>query len=141
MKFIHLFSYCLFAFLFHSKISGETFIAIQDASIKENNSLTGNWSNVEAYGKPGAAIIALVEFDIGELKSTSEISSAVFRTYINYLKDNKSSTFSVYSTTNNIWDENSIQWSSRPNKNQLLDTITIDEIVPFHAIDSLREMR
>lgn len=39
MKFIHLFMCYIFVILFHGKILGETFIAVQDASIKENNAL------------------------------------------------------------------------------------------------------
>ena len=39
VKFIHLFMCFIFVILFHGKILGETFIAVQDASIKENNAL------------------------------------------------------------------------------------------------------
>ena len=46
-----------------------TLHAVQDASIKENASLNGNWSNVEAYGG-STSIIGLVEFDISNLGKT-----------------------------------------------------------------------
>ena len=98
-------------------------LATQDASIKENESLNGNWSNVEAYGG-NTPIIALVEFDISSLNN-SAISTATFRPFINTLKNNASSTFSIYSTTAKDWDESSVQWSTRPSRDQLLDTITI----------------
>ena len=100
-----------------------TVVATQDASIKYDDSLTGNWSNVEVYGG-NTPIIALVEFEISGL-SSSTIGSAMFRPYINTLRNNTSSTFSIYSTTARDWDENSVEWSSRPLRDQLLDTITI----------------
>ena len=101
-----------------------TLFASQDASIKEGvENLDGNWSNVEAYGG-STPIVALVEFDISGL-SRKSISVATFRPYINTLKNNSSSTFSIYSTTAKEWDENSVEWSSRPPRDQLLDTITI----------------
>ena len=104
--------------------STQTLYANQDASIKEGvENLNGNWSNVEAYGG-STPIIALVEFDISSL-SSSTISAATFRPYINTLKNNASSTFSIYSTTAKDWDESSVEWSSRPPRDQLLDTITI----------------
>ena len=101
-----------------------TLFASQDAAIKEGVlDYNGNFSNVTAYGKPGEATIALVEFDISSL--SNGVGAATFRPYINTLKDNASSTFSIYSTTAKDWDENSVTWSTRPLRNQLLDTITI----------------
>ena len=119
----------------------QTLYASQDASIKEGvENLNGNWSNVEAYGG-STPIVALVEFDISNL-SNSSISAATFRPYINTLKNNTSSTFSIYSTTAKDWDENSVEWSSRPPRDQLLDTITITgtgSYVDFDVTNAITE--
>ena len=72
--------------------------ATQDASIKENSSTNGNWSKNEVYGG-STPVIAFVEFDLSSFSQGDGIQSATFRPYVRTLKNNQSSTFSIYSTT------------------------------------------
>ena len=106
----------------HRGGSEQTFYATQDASIK-NKSTNGNWSKNEVYGG-SAPVIALVEFDLSSF-SKGDIQSATFRPYVRTLKNNQSSSFSIYSITEKDWNQSSVRWATRPPKNQLLDTITI----------------
>ena len=98
--------------------------ATQDASIKENSSTNGNWSKNEVYGG-STPVIAFVEFDLNSFSQGDGIQSATFRPYVRTLKNNQSSKFSTYSTTSKEWSQSSVQWSTRPLKDQLLNTVTI----------------
>lgn len=100
--------------------------AIQDASIQENSSTNGNWSKNEVYGG-SAPIVALVEFDLSSVSQGDKVQSATFSPYIRSLKDNPSSDFSIYSTSSKEWSQESVNWGTRPLKEELLDTVQITQ--------------
>ena len=118
-----------------------TVVATQDGSIKENSSTNGNWSKNEVYGG-STPVIALVEFDLSSFSKNDSIQSATFRPYVRTLKNNQSSSFSIYSTTAKDWSQSSVKWSTRPPKDQLLDTITITKsgsYVDFEVTDAIQD--
>ena len=120
--------------------SAQTLYATQDASIKENSSTNGDWSKNEVYGS-STPVIALVEFDLSSFSKGDRIQSAKFRPYIRTLKNNQSSSFSIYSTTAKDWSQSSVKWSTRPPKDQLLDSITITKsgsYVDFEVTNSIQ---
>ena len=120
--------------------SAQTLYATQDASIKENSSTNGDWSKNEVYGG-STPVIALVEFDLSSFSKGDRIQSAKFRPYIRTLKNNQSSSFSIYSTTAKDWSQSSVKWSKRPPKDQLLDSITITKsgsYVDFEVTNSIQ---
>ena len=108
--------------------------AIQDASIKENTDTNGNWSKNEVYGSD-TPIIALVEFDLSSFSQDDGVKSATFSPYVRTLKDNSSSDFSIYSTSPKAWSQDSVKWSSRPLKEELLDTIQITQTGSYVDFD------
>ena len=108
--------------------------AIQDASIKENTDTNGNWSKNEVYGSD-TPIIALVEFDLSSFSQGDGVKSATFSPYVRTLKDNAISDFSIYSTSSNTWSQDSVIWSSRPLKEELLDTIQITQTGSYVDFD------
>ncbi|MCH1499753.1 MAG: heparin lyase I family protein, partial [Akkermansiaceae bacterium] len=101
-----------------------TVVATQDASIVENRSTNGNWSKNEVYGG-STPVIALVEFDLSSFSVNDNVQTATFRPYVRTLKNDQPSTFSIYSTAPKDWSQSSVQWSTRPLKDQFLDTVTI----------------
>jgi len=105
-------------------IDAESIFATQDASIKEDDSVNGNWSMNEVYGG-SSAIVALVEFDLSGFSTDNNVQTATFSPYVRTLKDDQPSTFSIYSTTPKEWSQSSVQWSTRPLKDQFLDIVTI----------------
>ena len=108
--------------------------AIQDASIKENTNTNGDWSKNEVYGG-GTAVVALVEFDLSSFSQGDGVKSATFSPYVRTLKNNSSSDFSIYSTSPKAWSQDSVKWSSRPLKDELLDTIQITQTGSYVDFD------
>ena len=100
--------------------------AIQDASILANSNTNGNWSKNEVYGG-STSVVALVEFDLSSFSQGDKVKSATFSPYIRSLIDKPSSDFSIYSTSSKEWNQDSIEWSTRPLKEELLDTVLITQ--------------
>ena len=108
--------------------------AIKDASIKENTNTNGDWSKNEVYGG-GTSVVALVEFDLSSFSQGDGVKSATFSPYVRTLKNNSSSDFSIYSTSQKAWSQDSVIWSSRPLKDELLDTIQITQTGSYVDFD------
>lgn len=113
-----------------------TFYPIQDASIRQDDdSYLWDGSRNIVKGSSSQPIIALVEFDVGSINGDNTVTSAVFRPYVDELLDESASTFSLYSTSDQSWEQSEVKWSTRPAKGQLIDTITITESGSFVDFD------
>jgi hypothetical protein len=112
-----------------------------DASIKPNDSTyTGNFSTIQVYGKDTDPIVSLIEFDLTEnILDAGSIRDAQLGIYVSDVDlDGK---FSVFSTDNSTWDEQSVTSASAPNKNSLLDTVEVtseQQYVYFDVTEALR---
>ena len=94
-------------------IDSSTLTAIQDVTITENSSSTGNWSTTEIYGSTSAPKIALVEFDLSNISSAQYVESAEFKPYVTKLGTHRD--ISIAAGTEN-WSQTSTNWFNAPSK-------------------------
>ena len=116
-----------------------TTVSTADASIREGSaSSTGNWGEVEVYGKSGAAIVGLVRFDTSQYAG-QPIREAMLRIYVVYVKTSGDE-FAVFDATVNDWEEGSVTWnnygdgaaSSRGSK---IGSLTVASTGQYYEID------
>lgn len=98
---------------------------IADASIQQANpASTGNWGNIEVYGKPGGkTIIALLQFDLSTIpkgveKAELKLWAVVAR--------NTPGILTVFSSDEG-WDE-TVTWNSRPVRGDAIANMTVDQL-------------
>ena len=128
------------AVLVGSSITHNTLTAVQDVTIEQNSSLTGNWGETEIYGSTSSPKIALVEFNLNTIGDAKYIQSAVFQPYVTKLQ-NQPGTFSIYETEAKDWDQASVKWDTRPLKGNLLDTVTIDTKDGYASFDVTKALQ
>ena len=128
------------ALLVGSSITNTTLTAIQDVTIEQNSSLTGNWGQTEIYGSTSSPKIALVEFNLSTIGDAKYIQSAIFQPYVTKLQ-NQPGSFSIYETEAKAWDQTSVKWDTRPLKGNLLDTITIDTKDGYASFDVTKALQ
>ena len=116
-----------------------------DASIKPNDSTyTGNFSTVQVYGKDTDPIVSLIEFDLTEnILAAGGIRDAELGIYVSDVREGTDlvGKFSLFSTDNSTWDEETVTSASAPNKNAILDTIEItveNQYFYFDVTDAIR---
>ena len=120
--------------------TSNTVRATQDVTIEMDTELTGNWSETEVYGSTSSPKIALVEFDLSSISDARYIESATFQPYVTQIR-NGAGSFSIYQVGTKAWSQDSVNWQTRPEKGQLLDTITIsaEGFVDFDVTEALRD--
>eukprot|EP00440_Ansanella_granifera_P044978 gb/GFBE01048743.1/.p1 GENE.gb/GFBE01048743.1/~~gb/GFBE01048743.1/.p1 ORF type:complete len:685 (+),score=103.27 gb/GFBE01048743.1/:1-2055(+) len=102
-------------------ISTSSLIATDDTTLKEGDpSDTGNWASVEVYGYPGGRKVGLYQFDISSLHGVPEIRKALLALNVEKIKDDDPTDISVFGASGSHWDEDSVTWSSRPEKGDRL---------------------
>ena len=104
-----------------------TLFPTADTSIQEGKpSSTGNWGNIEVYGKPGGdSIAALLRFDLSTVPLS--IEKAELKLYA-VVARNTPGIISVFTTVDDIWDEANTTWSNAPARSQFVANFTFDQL-------------
>ena len=116
-----------------------TTVSTADASIREGSaSSTGNWGDVEVYGKSGAATVGLVRFDTSQYAG-QPIREAMLRVYVVYVKTSGDE-FAVFDATVNDWEEGSVTWNNygdggQASRGSKIGSLTVASTGQYYEID------
>ena len=107
--------------------SSSTALPVADASIRQSSpSSTGNWGNIEVYGKPGGnAIVALLKFDVGGIPPA--VQKAELKLYA-VVSRNSPGPVSVFRAESEDWEEDTVTWNSAPGRGALVANFTVHEL-------------
>ena len=100
---------------------------IADTSIQEGSaSTTGDWGNIEVYGKPGGkSIAALLRFNLSAVPLS--IEKAELKLYA-VVARNTPGIISVFTTVDDDWDETTATWSNAPARSHFVTNFTVDQL-------------
>ena len=101
-----------------------------DTSLQEGSpSASGNWGNIEVYGKPGnKMIVALLRFTLPS--TTAPIQMAVLKLYC-VVARNVPGVVTIFSAGND-WDEASVNWNTRPARGTRVASFTVASLSEDH---------
>ena len=114
--------------------STASLVSTDDASINAaSTGSTGNWGDVEVYGKPGGGIVGIFKFALPTSAGGAHVTSASLRLWVVSIH-NGGGTFSVHAASGS-WSESSVTYGNGPSKGALLTTVSITSANQFYDID------
>ena len=114
--------------------STASLVSTDDASINAaSTGSTGNWGDVEVYGKPGGGIVGIFKFALPTSAGGAHVTSASLRLWVVSIH-NGGGMFSVHAASGS-WSESSVTYGNGPSKGALLTTVSITSANQFYDID------
>jgi len=117
-------------------VAATSVTAVQDASLLEKDpTKSANWGTVEVYGKPGACITGIFQFDVSSYLGSPEIRAAQLQLFAKSVKEDGGE-FAVFGTRpDSDWTEDSVTWAGRPRKADRLAAQVISRKGQYYNFD------